>query len=191
MRFDELNAVIDSIFTKDEIDSIYNAVGSPTHELFMHRYGQEVKDFDLSTQIKDKIVNICKSVSGYEDLELVAFQFARYEKNEKTKPNLVPHYDNFDIARFTFDIQLKSNIDWALFVEDKEFVLKDNQALTFSGTHQIHWREPKVFNDGDFVDMLFCHLNVPGDNKPLNDILPIMDEKEKVFFDKYNERYGL
>jgi hypothetical protein len=44
---------------------------------------------------------------------------------------------------------------------DKKFTLKNNQALTFSGTHQIHWREPQNFEDDQYVEMLFCHLSDP------------------------------
>ena len=47
-------------------------------------------------------------------------------------------------------------------------------AAAFSGTHQIHWRKPLEFKDGDFVEMLFCHFS-------LEDSLPItLDEKQKI-----------
>ena len=190
MRFDEVNAIVDSVFTNEEIDAIYTAIGEPTYEMFMHRYGQEVKDFRMPQAINDKIVKMCKALSGYDNLELEAYQFARYTDNDTTKPNLVPHWDSFETPRFTFDIQLRSNTDWTLFVEDKEFVLKDNQALTFSGTHQIHWREKKQFLEGEFMDMIFCHLHIPNDTRSIKDTALIMEEKETHFTQKYNERYS-
>jgi hypothetical protein len=72
------------------------------------------------------------------------------------------------------DVQLKSNINWPIVVEGKEIQLGDNDAVTFSGTHQIHWRAPLEFKDGDFIDMLFCHFS-------LKDSMPItLNEKEKI-----------
>ena len=45
-------------------------------------------------------------------------------------------------------------------VSNREFTLKDNEALTFSGTHQVHWRKHKDFDDKDFIEMLFCHFSL-------------------------------
>lgn len=190
MRFDETNIVIDNIFTDDEINEIYVESGGSDRAMFMHRYGQEIKHFRMPDSINLKIVNMCREISGYDNLELEAYQFARYTDNDTTKPNLVPHWDAFETPRFTLDIQLRSNTDWALFVEDREFILKDNQGLVFSGTHQIHWREKKEFLRGEFVDMLFCHLHIPNDSRSVKDIAKTMDEKEVFFFQKYNERYS-
>jgi mannosyltransferase OCH1-like enzyme len=63
-------------------------------------------------------------------------------------------------VKVTFDIpsELKSTFDWKIFVEGKSFTLKDNDALVFSGTNQLHWRERINFKKDDFVDMLFCHF---------------------------------
>ena len=73
-------------------------------------------------------------------------------------PKLFPHFDGFPEPRLTFDYQIGSNTSWPLVVEDREYVLKDNQALTFSGTHQIHWRVHKDFSETDYLDMIFFHL---------------------------------
>jgi hypothetical protein len=190
MKFDEVNIVVEDVFTKDQIDSIYTAIETPHQELFMGLYGQDIKDFHMSKSVKDRILEICQELSGEPVLELVAYQFAKYTNNDVKLPNLTPHYDDFENARFTFDVQLRSNTDWSLFVEGKEFLLKDNQALTFSGTHQIHWREDKLFKDGEFVDMLFCHLNIPNDTRSLEENRELMLEKKKMFTEQYNERYG-
>jgi hypothetical protein len=74
------------------------------------------------------------------------------------RPNLTPHFDEFEQSRFTFDYQLGGNTTWDLVVEEKEFTLLNNSALTFSGTHQIHWRKPKTFKDDEYIDMIFFHL---------------------------------
>jgi hypothetical protein len=74
-------------------------------------------------------------------------------------PNLDFHIDSvFTKPMLTFDIQMRSTLDWPIIVNEKEYSLKDNQALTFSGTHQVHSRKPVAFKEDDVCDMIFCHL---------------------------------
>jgi hypothetical protein len=84
-------------------------------------------------------------------------------------PLLYPHIDEaFAGKRFTVDVQLKSNVSWDIIIDnwksEQSFNLKDNQALTFSGTHQVHWRPKKEFKDGEFLEALFLHFVPKYDN---------------------------
>ena len=94
-------------------------------------------------------------------------------------PLLFPHIDDaFDGRRFTVDVQLKSNVDWDIVVDnwksEQTFKLVDNQALTFSGTHQVHWRPKKEFKDEEFLEALFLHF-VPKFNN-----FKSKEEKEEI-----------
>ena len=101
-------------------------------------------------------------------------------------PFLSPHYDEtFKEPRFTFDYQMRSNTSWPLVVEEKQFALEDNQALTFSGTHQIHWRTKKEFSSEDFVDMIFFHLKKIKSEPKSHDVNLVMNEKAKHFIKIY------
>lgn len=167
MKFDEKNMIVAEVFSQDEIDQIYKNLNVAYKTYVMELYGQKVSDFRMPQSAIDKIIKISEEISGVSGLELEAYQFSRYEKFTRpdgtiSNPVLTPHYDDFEEPRFTFDYQIKSNTSWPLVVEDREMTLSDNQALTFSGTHQIHWRTNKVFNDGEFIDMIFCHLHLPN-----------------------------
>lgn len=186
MKFDEKNVIVDSVLTQDEIDQIYRELGQAYDSYIMERYGQKISNFRMPKSALDKIVAICEEVSGVSGLVLEAYQFSRYEKFVKpdgtvSMPILFPHYDSFPEPRFTFDYQISSNTSWPLVVEGTELVLKDNQALTFSGTHQIHWRTDKTFNEGEFIDMIFCHLFLPGDLPNSEEHWKIMKQKEFKF----------
>ncbi len=168
MKFDESNVVVDNVLSQAEIDEIYKNLEKSYNSYIMERYGQQVSNFKMPESAISKIISICENISGVSGLILEAYQFSRYEKftredGSTSEPKLVPHYDGFPEPRFTFDYQVRSNTLWPLLVEGKEFVLHDNQALTFSGTHQIHWRSKKRFYSGEFIDMIFCHLYLPGD----------------------------
>jgi len=165
-----------NIFTTDEIDLIYKTIdlNSSNNTTEVKIYGQKVWFQDMPTVIKDKVIQQMKIIHN-QNVKLEEISFARYSKEYSDIPVLTPHYDNtFKYPRVTLDVQLRANVDWTIVVEDYEIKLKDNMAAAFSGTHQVHWRKPLEFKDGDFVEMLFCHFS-------LEDSLPItLDEKQKI-----------
>lgn len=187
-----MNNISLSALSKDEIDHIYQNISYSNNESFMERYGQQIKDFVLPDGVKAKILDQAKNFFEVDDLELIAYQFARYENTvgpsgDTSKPVLYPHFDTFEEQRFTFDLQLSSNTDWPLVLEGSRFLLKDGDALMFSGTHEIHWREKKEFNPGEYVDMLFCHLNRSNPKKLDDDHKKNMLAKEAEYAIQYNK----
>lgn len=169
MKHDMINTVIEDVFTQDEINQIYKAVQNNSGNEFIQPHSQANTFIQLPDAIVAKIENKAREISGNPNLVLSEYCHSRYQNVTSNcgrfhfKPSLFPHYDEtFKEPRFTFDVQLNANVDWPLIVApDKKFTLKNNQALTFSGTHQIHWREPKHFEDNQYVEMLFCHLSDP------------------------------
>ena len=167
------------------------AFKSSLHCDYIVSINQKISDFRLPESVERKIVDHCEKISGESGLVISEYQFARYtniyeEDGTLGAPLLSPHYDEtFKEPRFTFDYQMKSNTTWPLVVEEREYPLEDNQALTFSGTHQIHWRTKKVFSDEEFIDMIFFHLK-KSDAKPKGaDVNSIMNEKAKHFIKVY------
>jgi hypothetical protein len=176
MKVNEVNVIIENVLSDKDISNLYDLVQASSDEMLVKHYGQSVVDFDLPKSIEDKIISISESISGETDLEIAEYQFARYvrvidkDSGQELLPQLSPHWDDaFEEPRFTFDYQLGGNTSWPLVVEEKEFTLKNNSALTFSGTHQIHWREPKSFMKDEYLDMIFFHLKKRGSGPyPLN-----------------------
>jgi hypothetical protein len=192
MKSNEVNEVIKGLLTEDEVKEIYTEVEKSYNNYIMEHLGQQVFDFRMPDSVMHKILKVCKELSGIEDLILEAYQFARYEKFVRPDgvvsiPKLAPHHDTFDQPRFTFDYQLGSNISWPIFVEGKEAILEDNDALTFSGTHQVHWRPEREWTEGEYVDMIFCHLHSPSSE-------PITKEHNELMFARgkeYRDKVGI
>jgi hypothetical protein len=61
-----------------------------------------------------------------------------------------PHRDISD-CQWTLDLCVNQDQEWPIHVEDKSFILKENEALIYSGTDQLHWRE-RIHPNGH------CHL---------------------------------
>lgn len=169
-------AKYNNIFTDKEIEQIYNSLDlqSDKNTDKVSIYGQKVWHTELPQEIIDKVTHQMYIVHN-QNCKLEAMSFARYSKEYSDIPILTPHYDNaFKEPRLTLDVQLRSNISWDIYVEGIKLRLQDNEAATFSGTHQIHWRDPIEFKDNDFVEMLFCHFTLE-DSKPIT-----IDEKRDI-----------
>jgi hypothetical protein len=185
--FDAPNKVIKNFLTHEEIEEVYSeVVKSSDNNYMMLTFNQKVIDFKLPESIKQKVLRECKKLSGLNDLVIEEYQFARYANTNNEdgtigRPLLFPHRDEaFKQPRFTFDYQIFGNTDWAIVVEDNPFVLKSNEALTFSGTHQIHWRELKKFEEGEYIDMVFFHLRQENsETTSAEDSLIIKDKAAK------------
>lgn len=193
MKYDEINTIVSSVLTEDEIITIYSIIEKSQDRYLMDIFNQQIADFVLPENISKKIIAKCEELSGESDLEITEYQFSRYEKivdedGSIKNPNLFPHYDgSFPEPRFTFDYQIGGNTTWPLVVEGVVFELKNNQALTFSGTHQIHWRSKKDFKDGERIDMIFFHLRKKGANKKDISVLETMNKKQAKFKEMYKK----
>jgi hypothetical protein len=167
--------IIKNIFTEKELTFLYDEINNIIKQdyivqeelgrLYSILYWKESKEenngsinLKINKKIVDKIIDIAGKKLNKE-LELESISFTRYSK-QYGNPNLHPHVDTkFKTPRLTFDIQLDSSLDWAIIVEGESSILKNNEALIFSGTNQVHWREKKVFNDDEYLDMLLCQFS--------------------------------
>jgi hypothetical protein len=195
MKFDENNIIIEDLLAKEEIEEIRSLVARSYNSYLMKPFTQRVSNFDLPYRIAKKIIAYAEDISGVDGLQIESYQFAKYENAQDTdgtilRPNLFPHCDQtFIEPRFTIDYQIGSNTDWPIVVEGEEFTLKNNQALTFSGTHQVHWRTPKIFNDGEFIEMIFFHLKKRVSEPYPSSVNEIINEKMQKFNKMYRDSH--
>ncbi len=169
MRTDLKNEIVKNIFAKEEMELIYDHINyAPDQHLFYHpELGYKAYYWGMPQPIQDKLLAVAQRYSDVP-LKLTEISAARYSNSYLKPPNLYPHVDSFETPRFTFDVQLKSTRNWPIVVEGKEFILRDNEALIFSGTNQLHWRTKTIFKDDDIVDMLFCHFSEDSESPTLN-----------------------
>ena len=160
------NQIYKNVFTEEEIKDLYELIDTQKSEktTTIPIYAQKVWFEQPPESVVNKIILLANKI--YKDpIKLEEISFARYSKEYGDMPILTPHFDNvFSTPRFTVDIQVRSNISWPIVVQDRAFTLKDNEALTFSGTNQVHWREHREFKDGDFIEMIFAHFSVEGEH---------------------------
>jgi hypothetical protein len=164
------NTVIENALSKEDIDTIFEIVSQTTNKTFQENLCYHSWHIRLPEHIENKFLKYAEDIAGVK-LRLLEYNFSRYENSEyngkKYYPLLFPHTDEaFNGPRVTLDYQVRSNIKWSIIVDDwnslKEYELNDNEILTFSGTHQIHWRPKKDFKDEDFLEAIFLHFEPVG-----------------------------
>jgi len=190
MHSNEKNIIIKDFFSESEIEDIYRHVSETPDDKkhLVDSFGHVAYFSGLPDNVIKKIEQV--AAQNYDKkIRLEAVCYARYSLEHGIKPKLFPHYDDtFEDPRLTVDIQLRASKPWAIVVEGRPYVLENNQALTFSGTHQIHWREKTVFESDDYVDMIFCHFSEDVDNlaKITQDHHEDMEAKQKIWNDHYD-----
>jgi hypothetical protein len=158
--------VIKNLLTNEEVLSIYNIIKNKENDfLFQPFAGHRAWTFKDET-FSNKLNKIITDYIG-EPMELKEYSFARYSSKFGYKPKLFPHYDthSLDGQRITVDIQMNKTRDWAVVVEGQPFNFDIGDALVFSGTQQVHWRENLELDSNDEIDMIFAHFSYI-DQKP-------------------------
>ncbi len=198
------NIVVDNIFSKKDLNLLYQDINlelqnSPRFQnmgrVYVPLYFKKNTDVNnepcplkIKQELVDVVIKKANKCSNF-NLELESISYAKYSLDYGI-PELKPHTDaNFKKERLTFDIQLNSNTDWPIIIENNQYILKNNQALVFSGTNQIHWRTKKIFKNLDYVDMIFFQFSEKTnsakqlDNKFIESIII----KQKVLKLKYEK----
>jgi hypothetical protein len=178
--------IAENVLLPEHIDTIYSIINSTSESQTRVQpwAGHKVWDVKFTKEIEDRITAVAQSIVGNDVSLDYDYSFARYSRKFGYECKLFPHYDNRDSQRITFDIQLRASEPWSVVVENTVYPLKNNQALIFAGTQQIHWREKKKISDDAEIDMIFCHLTYNID-KPLdNDQKNILNERAHMLMNQ-------
>ncbi|MFN7583998.1 MAG: hypothetical protein ACK5P0_01425 [bacterium] len=112
-----------------------------------------VKNLELADKsLTIRLTKLANSISGL-DLTLSSITYVEYSSRYGT-PSLPPHYDG-DNNDLIVNYQFDSNTRWDIGVNFETYEIKNNSALVFNPNKTAHWRPNKIFNDGDFVKMIF------------------------------------
>jgi hypothetical protein len=178
--------LIDNVFTQEEYDSVYNSVNA----VFPKELSSDVPPdsgyfnagdigyFAYTRGFEDivykKLLALTKEYGNMDAIE-PRVHFARYTPKTGFPPMLRPHNDlGVETSALTFSVQLDSTFDWELCAVDTCMTLKKNQAMLFSGSHQIHWRPVKEFGPDDYFDIMVCQMYL--DNEGLT-----QEHQDKMF----------
>jgi hypothetical protein len=154
--------LIHDLFSREEHEKLVQALRPELYrfkfdDFFQRFYAEENQVAELNKAII-KLVPLARSIFKSEYLLPTYALFAHY-----IGPNAqLPKHKDDNACTYTIDYCLYQNINWDLWIEEKPFSLKPNDALVYSGTDQLHWREKFPGKNGDHVAMIFFHFAEPG-----------------------------
>jgi hypothetical protein len=110
----------------------------------------EAKDMDHS--LMSPFIEYARSNNPNSELDFISYVV--YSKKYGF-PQLVPHYDRPSNVCFLLDYQVDGNTKWDIIVDGDNYNLLNNDLLAIDVTSQVHWREPKVFQEDEYIAVVF------------------------------------
>lgn len=146
------------------------------------------KEVFIPKNIVDRVEHFASKAYG-EELEVVEVGPVRYSPDYGWEVKLAPHYDTKSMQIFVFDLQIRATEKWNIIVEGKNYELADGQAIMFSGTNQIHWRESIKFKDNSEICLVFFPLKHKKERKFTETHNLIMSERQRVLVEETNIKH--
>lgn len=177
--------IADNVLTEEQTKIIYNLIEATQDEdtRLQEFAGHRAWNPQFPKDIEKRIEDVAKMYLGDGVVLTGDYSFARYSPEYGFDCKLFPHFDSRDSQTITFDIQLNATEPWGIVVENETYYLKNNQALVFAGTQQIHWRENKKLSPDAKVDMVFCHLRHSPDKELDSGQLQLLEERSRFLLE--------
>lgn len=162
---------INNLFSEEELESLFKLLDSMTGLNIHPELGRIQLGFSAQEIPKAVIDKVAETVNSVSDKPLIMDHVIYVEySNKYGESNLPPHVDG-DKNNIVVDYQLTSNVAWDLGINTETYPLEDNSALIFNANTNVHWRPYKIFQDGEYVRMLFFRFYDPL-NRPDYSYLP-------------------
>lgn len=154
--------LIENLFTEEQYTNLYSQIEKYSSRPEYVRVVDELGYTSTSLFLNNDITNVLWKKIGTElgiSIERISTHYARYSLQSGHKPLLMPHYDRaLTKAMFSLAIVLDSTFDWDIYVEGEKFIPRKNDAVLFSGSHQVHWRPDVEFKEDDYYDIMVCQF---------------------------------
>lgn len=187
------------VFTEQEYNAIYNIInkkiknnidaGVDKYKGFFRVatngfmvYTDETFPLLVNHRLRKKI----QELTGVE-VKRIGMHFSRYVAHNGLVPKLLPHIDKHSrTANLTMTVQLKSTLEWDIYVNEDRYELKNNTGLMFCSNWQHHWRPDKEFLPEDYYDTVLILIN---QDTNLEDLLPDHHFEDFTQYAKLTEEF--
>lgn len=150
--------IIDNFLTKTEYDYMIKYYDSIPKNVML--YDEKMKRYTQNDSMSFSLLIsktiIARKIFGSDILLPTYSVYANYIG----PGSILPKHKDDNACTFTLDVCLRQTHEWPLWVENKSYTLKENQALAYYGNDQFHWREEMTWNGN--TEMLFLHYAEPS-----------------------------
>ena len=160
MLKDKSPVVIKNVLSKTQTNSIRQSVSDHNTLEFEDWFSRYISHSSTNKNLNDvfeELVPLARKTFNSKTLLPTYAFFAHYEgKNAR----LHKHRDD-NACTYTLDLCLYQKTPWGLWVDNKEYVLQENEALAYYGNDQLHWRQSFPDKENNHVAMIFFHFAEP------------------------------
>lgn len=151
--------IIGNVFSDEQFEKLYKIFKQSENDYrIVPELGYAAYAINLSKDIEQTLIARMEHKLNIKISKMDA-HYARYSLKTGHKPMLMPHYDRaLTHATSSLAIVLDNTLDWDIYVEGQGFIPRRNDAVIFSGSHQIHWRPEIKFNADDYYDIMVCQF---------------------------------
>jgi hypothetical protein len=118
--------------------------------------GRKIFSPQIVNECAEKLVPFAREFFKSDTLLHSYSLFAEYSDKNISLPK---HKDG-NACTYTIDMVLYQDKPWGIWIEGKEYLLNENEAVLFWGTEQEHWRET-IEDNNNTVAVIFFHYVEP------------------------------
>lgn len=153
--------IISNVLSKEDFDRIrlYFKDYIKDNDIGLDEFGRKsIGDAQASIlkEYSDKLLPLAKSFFKSDSLVSSYNLFCEY--CDKTV-SLHKHRDA-NACTYTVDLVIYQDKPWGLWIEGKEYLAEENEAVFFWGEDQVHWRET-IEDNKNIVGVIFFHYVEP------------------------------
>ena len=145
-----------NFLTEQEFNNLLNNLPNAEEGLFDQGRSRYMIETSFIREYGQSLEERAKQIFNNQNIKSSYSLYCKYSNNA----SMNMHKDD-NACTFTIDLCLRQTEPWGLWVEDKEYILKPNEALCYLGNDQIHGRMPKNLGSKGSVEMMFFHYVTP------------------------------
>ena len=145
-----------NVLLKEEFNNLLNNLPNAEEGIFDQGRSRYMIETSFIREYGQSLEERAKQIFNNQNIKSSYSLYCKYFGNA----SMEMHKDD-NACTYTIDLCLKQTEPWGLWVEDKEYILKPNEALCYLGNDQIHGRLPKNLGFKGSVEMMFFHYVTP------------------------------
>ena len=145
-----------NVLSKEELNNLLNNLPNAEEGIFDKGRSRYMIETSFIKNYGQSLEELAKQIFNNQNIKSSYSLYCKYFGNA----SMNMHKDD-NACTFTIDLCLRQTEPWGLWVEDKEYILKPNEALCYLGNDQLHGRQPKDLGPNGSVEMMFFHYVTP------------------------------
>ena len=147
-----------NLFSEKEFELLKNTLKKEAMDKEKHydELGRKIFSTNLVEEYAEKLLPLARDFFNSNTLLHSYSLFAEYSNKNISLPK---HKDD-NACTYTIDLVVYQDRPWGIWIEGKEYLLNENEAVLFWGTEQEHWRET-VEENNDIIAVIFFHYVEP------------------------------